>query len=235
MENWWIWRGGKKLYEKKNGEEKGMKSMERKFYPTELKNADGERLELTAVISTEKKDRQGDIMRAHGMRTDSDTVPVLFAHGFGPQNSEPIGRVDRLWVDTWKSYPAVLALIRLFPDDLGRRLYQKMVAGFLNSWSIGYIVNDYIPLNGGGRDCKIWTLYETSAVSVPANADTTTLIESGKFQGVQCKFLNPDDQRGTRKEEIDLGTVYLRSGRLKIWLPDSVVDGLIARFKSELK
>jgi HK97 family phage prohead protease len=221
-------------WESKEDEEmKNQGFMERKSYPCELKSVDEEKLLVTAVISTERKDRQQDIMRSAGMRTDSDKIPVLFSHGMGAPGMDPIGKINKLWVDSWKGYPCVCAAVQLFPDDLGRRLYKKMVEGYLNSWSIGYTVQDYDRLSDGGRDCKIWTLYECSAVSVPANADTTTLIESGKFTGFQCKFLSPS---ATPRTGHFLNLVpYSHNGKTVVWLDDTWVNGILEKTAMETK
>ena len=172
--------------------------IERKFYPVELKSGDSEALTLTAVVSTERRDRQNDIMRARGCKTDSEKIPVLFSHGMGPMASEPVGKVNRLWVDQWKNVPAVFASMQFYPDETGRRLYEKIMGGYLNSWSIGFFANFYKPLEGGGRDVTDWTLLEASAVSVPANADTTTILESASFQALQLKFMDSDPGRSKR-------------------------------------
>jgi len=168
--------------------------MEHKIYEMQLKSADEKALAVTAVISNERPDRQSDIMRARGMRTDSDKIPVLFSHGMGPLGSEPVGKITRLWVDQWKGYPGIFAGITMYPDEVGTRLYDKMVNGFLNSWSIGFIINDYKRLENGGRDVIDWTLMEASATPTPANADTTTLIEKGIFEGLEMKFLRPGEK-----------------------------------------
>lgn len=127
----------------------------------------------------------------------------------GPLSTEPIGKILQLSIGQWKEVPAVFASIEFFPDETGKRLFDKIVGGYLNSWSVGFVVNGYIHLEDGGRDVFDWTLLEASAVAVPANADTTTIIESGNYQGLQMKMITD----GTKKLKPENIKFHLGDGR----------------------
>jgi hypothetical protein len=171
--------------------------MEHKLFSSEVKEADEKALAVTHMISTENVDRAGDIVRADGMILDGHPV-VLWAHGRDAAvGSEPIAKP--LWIKSavHKGVKGIMAKTAFFPDQLGRRLYEKVRDGFLSGWSIGFSIDRAVPINGGpGRDIKSWRLLEFSLVSVPCNADATTLEQSGIFfkilrDGEECGCAEP--------------------------------------------
>jgi hypothetical protein len=154
--------------------------MERKVFPSEVKEADDHHLTVRHVISTEHVDRVGDIVRARGMKIRGKPV-VLWSHGRGSMGNEPIAKP--LWIKpgTFEGEPGVEAETQFFPDDLGRRLFRKVKEGFLHAWSIGFSVLRESPLAGGGRDIREWELLEYSLVPVPANPYATTPKGAGSL------------------------------------------------------
>jgi HK97 family phage prohead protease len=188
--------------------------MERKFFEQQLKQIDSENLTVVAVISVERKDRQGDVLRSRGCRTDTKTVPVLFGH----QPSEPVGKCEKIWVDSHDGYPAVLSRIKFFPDEQGKKLFQKITQGFLDQWSVGFIANDYENFHDGGRDIKVWTLLEASSVPVGACQYTTTLTEAEKSQSMQFKFY------GDYGDSIGPYKLVSAGGSYRIEIPDQLIE-----------
>jgi hypothetical protein len=171
--------------------------MEHKLFESEVKEADDKDLSVTHMISTENVDRAGDIVRADGMTMDGRPV-VLWAHGRDASvGTEPIAKP--LWIKpaVHKGVKGLMAKTAFFPDQTGRRLYEKVRDGFLSGWSIGFLVDRAVPIGGGpGRDIKAWRLLEFSLVSVPCNADATTLEQSGLFfkimpDGAECGCAEP--------------------------------------------
>jgi HK97 family phage prohead protease len=169
-----------------HAEFKGMGNIERKSFFGEIKNVDDDRMIIEAFVSTERPDRMGDIMRADGMQIDGRPT-VLFAHGMGPPGQEPIGRPLSISKDEYQGYKGIKARIEFYPDEIGKRLYDKVKKGFIHGFSVGFIPNKWKPLRDG-RDITDWTLLEMSLVGVPANPDATA-IESGSFEGFQFKML----------------------------------------------
>jgi hypothetical protein len=151
-----------------------------KTFEAQVKAFDDENLILEHFISTEHKDRDGDVMRAKGMKIVGKPV-VLLLHGRGSMGSEPVGKPLSITVDEFKGEPGILAKTQFFPDDVGRRLYGKAKGGFLPNWSIGYKVDEAKDLlregKYDGRDVTKWQLFEYSPVGVPANPFAQTIKE----------------------------------------------------------
>jgi len=154
--------------------------IEYKTFGAEVKAFDDTNLTVDHFISTEHKDRGGDIMRAKGMKIVGKPV-VLLLHGRGSMGSEPVGKPLSINVDEYKGQPGILAKTQFFPDEVGTRLYQKVKGGFLPNWSIGYMVDEAKDLMREGkyygRDVTKWTLLEYSPVGVPMNPFAHTIKE----------------------------------------------------------
>jgi hypothetical protein len=171
-------------------------TIEYKTFTAEVKAFDDTNLTVEHFISTEHKDRGGDIMRAKGMKIVGKPV-VLMLHGRGPMGSEPIAKPLSITVDEFKGEPGILAKTQFFADETGQRLYQKIKGGFIPNWSIGYMVDEAKDLlrdgNYDGRDVTKWQLLEYSPVGVPMNPFAQTIKE----------FLDADDagKRPEIKEE----------------------------------
>lgn len=158
--------------------------IEHKIFEAEVKAFDDENLILEHFISTEHKDRGGDIMRAKGMKIVGKPV-VLMLHGRGPMSYEPIGKPLSLTVGEFKGQPGILAKTQFFNDEVGQRLYAKAKGGFLPNWSIGYSVDEAKDIIDAGkydgRDVTKWQLLEYSPVGVPMNPFAQTVKEFKEF------------------------------------------------------
>jgi hypothetical protein len=154
--------------------------IEHKIFEAEVKAFDDENLIVENFISTEHKDRGGDIMRAKGMKIVGKPV-VLLLHGRGPMGSEPVGKPLSITIDEFKGQPGILARTQFFNDETGQRLYQKIKGGFIPNWSIGYSVDEAKDLlregRYDGRDVTKWQLLEYSPVGVPMNPFAQTVKE----------------------------------------------------------
>jgi hypothetical protein len=169
--------------------------MQRAFFPAEVKSYNDSELTVTHFISTEHRDRSGDIMLADGMVLDG-WPSVLKQHGFDPDTGgEPIAKCLDLKVGVnGEGNKGIIAQTQYFdgstltpPDNTGRRLYEKAKGGFMPYWSIGFEFVESEPLRGGGRKATKWVLYEYSQVGVPDN--------------VEAKDFNPDeDEHGDELE-----------------------------------
>jgi predicted transcriptional regulator len=154
--------------------------IEYKTFAAEVKKFDDDNLIVEHFISTEHKDRGGDIMRAKGMKIVGKPV-VLLLHGRGPMGSEPVAKPLSIEVDEFKGQPGILAKTQFFPDEVGNRLYQKVKGNFFPNWSIGYSVDEARDLlregKYDGRDVTKWQLLEYSLVGVPMNPFAQTIKE----------------------------------------------------------
>lgn len=151
--------------------------MERKTFEAEVKSFDQEDLSVEHFISTERRDRGRDVMRADGMRITGKPA-VLLIHGMTSIGAEPIAKP--LWIrkDEFKGRPGILAKTKFFPDEIGKRLFEKTTKGFMLNWSIGYRVirsEDKRDETGPFRDVLEWELLEYSIVGVPMQPDAQTL------------------------------------------------------------
>lgn len=150
-------------------------TIERKIFAAEIKAHDKENLIVEHFISTETPDRGGDIVRASGMRVKGKPV-VLLGHGRGSMGSEPIAKPLSIVREKYKGIPGIMARTQFFPDDTGKRLFEKTIGGFMPNWSIGFIPIKSMDIDGGmGRDIKEWDLLEYSLVGVPMNPEAQTM------------------------------------------------------------
>jgi hypothetical protein len=150
--------------------------IEYKIFETLTKGYSEADLTVEHFISTEERDRGGDIMRADGMKING-RISVLFSHGFGPLGQEPIAKA--LWVKAgeFKGKKGVMAKTQYYPDNIGRRLWEKATQGYMGNWSIGFIPLKWEDIKNGkgfGRDIKEWELLEYSQVGVPMNPGAIT-------------------------------------------------------------
>lgn len=180
--------GGKEMYQR-HFNSYNLEEMEHKTFSAEVKEFDDADLVVTHFISTERRDRGGDSMRASGMRIGGKVV-VLLAHGFSNIGQEPIAKPLKLWADVFKGSPGICARTQFYdgshlapPDNTGRRLYEKARDGFMPNWSIGWIPLKWENVSGprgeSYRDVHEWELLEYSPVGVPMNPDCQTAEKCG--------------------------------------------------------
>lgn len=154
-------------------------NIEHKIFGAEVKEFDEKDLTVTHFISTEKRDRGGDILYSDGMRIEGKPV-VLFQHGFGESGMEPIAKAIWIKKGEFKNRKGIQAKTQFYPDDLGRRLWDKTTHGYMPNWSIGWR-----PLPGKSemkterdgsqiRHVYEWDLFEYSIVGVPMQSDAQT-------------------------------------------------------------
>lgn len=163
-----------------------------KFYEGTIKAFDDSTLTIEHFISTEGKDRSGDIVRADGMRMDGVPV-VLKQHGFDVDTGrEPIAKPVSIEVGKdGNGTKGILAKTQYFdgskltpPDNTGQRLYEKAKEKFMPYWSIGFTIDESEGIAGGGKDILKWNLLEYSQVGVPDN------IQAKVIKSMDCKELH---------------------------------------------
>lgn len=128
--------------------------------------------EIALTISTEARDREGDIIRASGWSLEAYTrnPVVLWAHR---HDFPPVARAAEIK----QRGSALYAIAEFVPADTPvvgpmaealRRLYREK---FMRGVSVGFIPRKWQPLSGGGREFIEQELLEFSLVPVPANAE----------------------------------------------------------------
>jgi len=182
-----------------------MKKMLKAIFGAEVKAFDDDELIVEHFISTELKDRGGDIMEADGMKVKGRVV-VLMAHGFSQMGTEPIAKPVKLSKETFKGRKGILAKTKFYdgshltpPDNTGRRLYEKAKEGYMPNWSIGYIpIKWEFERDSSGKNSEEirrvteWELLEYSPVGVPMNPDAQCVEKCGKCKKESWfKFLDP--------------------------------------------
>jgi hypothetical protein len=164
-----------------------------KVFSAEIKEFNEADLTVVHFISTERKDRGGDIMHADGMKMTGRPV-VLLIHGFTQMGSEPIAKPVYIRQGEFKKKKGIEAKTQFFPDDLGKRLWAKTTQGYMPNWSIGYIVLKWeFEKDGKGdtiRHVTEWELLEYSPVGVPMNPDAQTADDDRML----FKVLDVDDE-----------------------------------------
>lgn len=152
--------------------------MERTTFQSEVKEFDEKDLTVTHFISTERLDRGGDILYADGMRMEGKPV-VLFQHGYSGAGAEPIAKPIWIKKGEFKNQKGIQAKTQFFPDELGKRLWQKTTGGFMPNWSVGWkaLRHEFKPGKDGReiRHVYEWELLEYSLVAVPMQPDAQTL------------------------------------------------------------
>lgn len=169
--------------------------IEHKIFEAEIKESNVKDLTVTHFISTERRDRGRDILYADGMKVEGRPV-VMFQHGFNDIiGSEPIAK--NLWLKRgdFKNRKGILAKTQFFPDELGQRLWQKNVEGYMPNWSVGWrpLKHEFVT----EKDVEVrhvyeWELLEYSLVAVPMQPDAQTL--PGKEVEQLCFKMLPESE-----------------------------------------
>jgi len=139
--------------------------------------------EFECVITTNRKDRDGDVLEPQGAMPD-EAMPLLWQH----MPFEPIGRLARI---TSQTANRVTGIFGIADTELGRDAATLLKFGALRI-SHGFQPHEYEPLTkgGDGDDANILTgwhvtkyeILEASLVSVPSNKDAVILAHrSGKL------------------------------------------------------
>lgn len=129
---------------------------------------------VISTISTEAQDRHGDIMDIKGCQYEryQKNPVVLWSHDY---DLLPVAKCSKIRVD--HASKSVTAVAKFHLDtELSREVWALIKAGVLNAWSIGFIPNEYEPIEGkdGGFNIKKWDLLEYSSVPVPSNFEALT-------------------------------------------------------------
>ena len=143
------------------------------------KAVEGSENRFRFILSTEKVDRVGDIIRADGWRLkDFKKNPIALAYH---DHSKPIGR----WHNVKIENKQLTGELELAPDDVGpmqRAINQLIRLGFLKSVSVGFTPLEYQYRDEDdpwkGYEFIKQDLNEVSVVSVPANPEAIALAKS---------------------------------------------------------
>lgn len=126
-----------------------------------------------SVISSSSPDRDGDVMWQSGMVITNNYAnnPTVF----GQHNHDiPVGFTELIkqYKDlTWAQWQ----WLNDVEQSLGKDYYEMWVKHVLNCVSVGFMINEWAPLDKGdmwgGWDIKEWELLEHSPVGLPSNRE----------------------------------------------------------------
>lgn len=148
--------------------------------------------DMMGLASVEIFDSDGDIIRVDGINTDSYHQPpnryikLLASHYGSLSNGEPsiIGRIERFWKTKvqvkGQLVPALAFAFSFAKDESGNltplaNAYKRLMPKYLDSFSVGIMVNKSKTMDNGRFDVIQSSLYEISAVTIPANAEANVI------------------------------------------------------------
>ncbi len=141
---------------------------------------------VTSVITTDRVDRDGEVVVTKGLNFDGfDANPVvLFMH----DPCSPIGKCNGRTAKTHEH----IAVTEFAETDLADEIFKLYMGGFLKGWSIGMDYNTVQrePLTeadvrkradwaGANAVIRSASVVEYSAVSIPANAEALSRAHQG--------------------------------------------------------
>jgi hypothetical protein len=152
--------------------------MEKIYKTYEEKAADGARI-ITAAITSETIDRDGEIVTAAAIKAamtgymKNPVVMTYHKHSLGDGAPTVIGKVISWRQEKGTTY----AEIEFAETDLATQYWQLYAGKFQRAFSIGFNTLNAETRYISGRSVKVHTaidLFEISAVGVPANPDAVT-------------------------------------------------------------
>ncbi len=146
-----------------------MSKILKKLLEVEIKSVDEKERTLTAVASTEKPDRYGDIIRQDGwdFKNFKKNPVVPWGHDY---HGFPVAKIIKIWVEDKKlMFTAKFAGLEQLHEK-AETVFRLFKDGFLRAFSVGFkpIEKDFNEKTNGFvfKKCE---LLEVSAVTVPAN------------------------------------------------------------------
>ena len=188
-----------------------METIVRSFEATIDSVAEGER-SIVAKINTATLDRFKTVIDPLGgdTRNFNKTASVLWEHGKSTERgTKPIGRG---WAKVRTLERDMLGKTKFAKDDFSQSLFELCRDDVLRSWSINALVHesskpttDEIARRPELAECDMiyrkWELAEYSLVSVPGNADATTILVSRGLMQAPEGYVPPEPAKEEPKLE----------------------------------
>lgn len=138
----------------------------------EIKGIDKDLGTLDAIFSTQDVDRHGDTVLQDGwdLKNFKKNPVILNNHNYSDA-TEVIGKASNVRVENKKLQGTIKFAVNENPK--AKIIFDLYAGGFLNAFSVGFIVKKFKENKDGTRDwytIEESELLEVSAVSVPANA-----------------------------------------------------------------
>lgn len=147
--------------------------MEKKVFVSEIKGIDEKEMTMTATISSNAKDRQGEVLEPKGvdLKNYLKNPVVLWAHDY---SMPPIGKA--LWVR--RDGDTVVSKVQFAKTPFAQEIFQLFKEGFLKAFSVGFMPKEWEDGDGQKKPYRTytkWEMLEYSAVPVPANPEAIAL------------------------------------------------------------
>lgn len=142
----------------------------------EIKGIDEKEKTITAYISTSKKDRMGESLKAKGadLKPFRKNPVVLFGHKY---DEPPVAKA--LW--TKSDDKGLLSKMQFAETQFAQEIFELYKGGFMNAFSVGFLPKKWEDGDGIKQPFRTyteWELLEYSAVPVPANPEALTMAMS---------------------------------------------------------
>lgn len=175
-----------------------IKDKQYRVMSVEVKSIDKASGTLEAIFSTEKEDRHGDVVIQDGwdLKNFKKNPVILNSHNYGDA-AEVIGKASNVRVENGKLQGVITFAVNENPK--AKVIFDLYAGGFLNAFSVGFIVKKFATDDKGITDYYTIAeseLLEVSAVSVPANA-----YALAKSKGIDVEALG--DAVDDKDEETD--------------------------------
>lgn len=150
--------------------------MNKKVFISDIKGIDEKEFTMTATISSNAKDRQGEVLEPKGvdLKNYLKNPVVLWAHDY---SLPPIGKA--LWVR--RDGDTVVSKVQFAKTPFAQEIFQLFKEGFLKAFSVGFMPKEWTDGDGQKtpyRTYSKWEMLEYSAVPVPANPEAIALAMS---------------------------------------------------------
>lgn len=167
------------------------------------------------IISSEVKDRDGDILVSKGCDfTNYEKNPVFLS--FHNSREYPLGKVVKYWAEEKAVYADVYfpTIEELSTDPKNASEKAKLVdftyhcykTGMLNAVSVGFIAKEYEPIIEDKKTTGYliikWELLEFSAVAVPANQDAIAQASKSFGEDKAKGFIDPIERIKECEQQI---------------------------------
>jgi len=155
----------------------------RKFYVSEKSEVNEDERTVTARVSTNDRDRDGEVVDAKGIDFSAyeKNAVLLWSHRY---SDPPIGKA--LWTKSDDS--GLVVKFEFAKTQFADEIYQLYKGKFLNAFSIGFIPLDF---DTETKTHKKISLLEVSAVPVPAN-ENAIVMEAYQKGMIKSKRLKED-------------------------------------------
>lgn len=167
--------------------------MKHKTFGFETKSIDKENATLVGVFSTGDVDRHGEIVDQKSWILDSymQNPVVLWSHN---HDELAIGKTETLYINPDGNLEGVMKFA-VNENPKAKIIFDLFVGGFMKAFSVGFMSGEYDQREDGVVILKQNSLFEISAVNVPANA-----MALAKSKGIDVHLLEEKEGRVLSKK-----------------------------------